>query len=230
VSGLEPPQDLYEVMRNAPSTRRFRADPVPLEAVRRVLDNARFAPSGGNRQPWRVIVVDDPALRRRLGELYRPHWEQYMERMGARAVLDQAGDAPSARLAGLRAADEFAARLGEVPLHLVVCVELASLAIVDQVLDRPSVVGGASIYPFVQNVLLGLRREGLGAAFTTLLTPAEAEVKELMGLPEGVAVAGHIAVGYRDGEWPRRLSRRPVEEFAFSNHFERPWVIAERGE
>jgi nitroreductase len=195
-----------------------------------VLDNARFAPSGGNRQPWRVIVVDDPALRRRLGELYRPHWEQYMERMGARVVLDQSGDAPSGRLAGLRAADDFAARLGEVPLHLVVCVELASLAIVDQVLDRPSVVGGASIYPFVQNVLLGLRREGLGAAFTTLLTPAEAEVKELLGLPEGIAVAGHVAVGYRDGEWPRRLSRRPVGEFAFSNYYERPWVITEQAE
>ncbi|HEV3229477.1 MAG TPA: nitroreductase family protein [Solirubrobacteraceae bacterium] len=237
MSGPEPPHDLYEVMRSAPSTRGFRPDPVPPEAVRRVLENARFAPSGGNRQPWRVIVVDDPGLRRRLGELYQPHWESYMVRMGARALLDQAGENPPGdsgvaprRLAGVRAADEFAARLGEVPLHLVICVELASLAIVDQGLDRPSVVGGASIYPFVQNVLLGLRREGLGAAFTTLLTPAEAEVRELLGLPEGIALAGHIAVGYREGDWPRRLSRRPVGEFAFSNHFERPWVIAERGE
>jgi nitroreductase len=210
-------------MRNTPATRRFRPDPVPAEAIARVLDNARFAPSGGNRQPWRVIVVDDPALRRRLGELYLPSWEAYMERMGARALLDQAGDEPSGRLAGLRAADEFARRLGEVPLHLVICVEMASLAIVDRGLDRPSVVGGASIYPFVQNVLLGLRREGLGAAFTTLLTPAEPEVRELLELPEGIAVAGHIAVGYREGDWPRRLSRRPVAEFAFANRFGATW-------
>jgi nitroreductase len=220
-------------MRNAPATRRYRPDPVPLDTVHRVLDAARFAPSGGNRQPWRVIAVDDPALRHRLGELYFPHWREYLDRMGVLDLLEAAGEpssagagVPAGRLAGLRATDEFAARLGHVPLHLVVCVELASLAITDQGLDRPSVVGGASIYPFVQNVLLGLRREGLGAAFSTLLAPAEPEVKELLGIPDGIALAGHIAVGYRQGDWPRRLSRRSVEEFAFSNRFGESWPQA----
>ena len=80
-------------------------------------------------------------------------------------------------------------------MHLVVCVTLDALAITDAELDRPSIVGGASVYPFVHNILLGLRHEGLGAAFTTLLVPAEAEVKQLLAIPEGVAVAGHIALG-----------------------------------
>jgi nitroreductase len=85
----------------------------------------------------------------------------------------------------LQGADEFAHSFDQVPVHLVICVELSALAIVDSSLERPSIVGGASIYPFVQNILLGLRAEGLGAAFTTLLTPAEEEVRTLLALPDG---------------------------------------------
>ena len=83
----------------------------------------------------------------------------------------------------LRAADEFAHNFDAVPVHLVICVELDALAITDQMLDRPSIVGGASVYPFVQNILLGLRAEGLGAAFTTLLAPSEPAVKSCSGSP-----------------------------------------------
>ena len=106
-----------------------------------------------------------------------------------------------------------------MPLHIVVGVDLGALALVDRELDRPSVVGGASIYTFVQNVLLGLRAEGLGAAFTTLLTPAEPQVRELLGIPDEIAIAGHIGVGERAGPWPERLTRNPVESFAFANRW-----------
>ncbi len=123
----------------------------------------------------------------------------------------------------LRAADEFAHSFDRVPVHLVVCVAIDALAIVDSSLERPSIVGGASIYPFVQNILLGVRAEGLGAAFTTLLTPAEGEVTSLLGIPDGVAVAGHISVGYREDPWPRRLARNPVGEFAFAERWGERW-------
>lgn len=212
-------------MRCAPSTRRFSDRPVPLEVLVRVLDSARFAPSGGNRQGWRVIAVTDPDKRRRMRELYEPRWAAYTERTGARAVLSDpalAESLPPGRLRMLRGADEFAHTFDRVPLHLVVCVQLDALAIVDAELERPSIVGGASVYPFVQNLLLGLRAEGLGAAFTTLLAPAEAEVRELLGFPEDVALAGHISVGYREDPWPRRLSRRPVSEFAFAEGWGEP--------
>ena len=105
----------------------------------------------------------------------------------------------------------------------MICVELTALAIVDSSLDRPSIVGGASVYPFVQNVLLGLRAEGLGAAFTTLLTPAEEDVRELLAIPDGVVLAGHISVGHRADPWPKQLTRKPVSEFAFADSYGEAW-------
>jgi nitroreductase len=217
--------ELYELMRCAPATRQFTDDPVPRAALERVFENARFAPSGGNRQGWRVIVVTDPRLRRRMRELYEQPWNDYMVKTGGRAALDagEASGLPVGRLRMLRGADEFAHRFDAVPVHLVVCTQIESLAITDAELPRPSIVGGASIYPFVQNVLLGLRHEGLGCAFTTLLVPAEPQLRELLDIPAGYAMAGHISVGYRDGDWPRALTRNPVSDFVFGERFGSPW-------
>ncbi len=89
-------------------------------------------------------------------------------------------------------------------------------------LPRQSIVGGASVYPFVQNLLLALRSEGLGAAMTTMLVPAEAAVRELLKIPEDVALAAHVGVGHRADDWPKRLSRKPLEEFAFAERFGEP--------
>jgi nitroreductase len=220
-----PDDELYELMRCAPSTRRFTDEPVAREPLERVLDNARFAPSGGNRQGWRVIVVTRPETRRRLRDLYQQPWDDYMIKTGGRAALDAgaASGVPAGRLRMLRGADEYARNFHQVPVHLVVCVEIHALAITDAELDRPSIVGGASIYPFVQNILLGLRNEGLGASFTTLLVPAEEQVRELLEIPDGVAVAGHIAVGHRADPWPAELARNPVSKFAFGERFGAPW-------
>src|SRR5450755_86577 len=212
-------------MRCAPSTRYFTDEPVDRAVLERVLDNARFAPSGGNRQGWKVIVITDPDVRRRLRELYEQPWDDYMVKTGGRAALDagEASGLPAGRLRMLRGADEFAHRFDEVPVHLVVCAQLESLAITDAELDRPSIVGGASVYPFVHNVLLGLRREGLGAAFTTLLVPAEEAVRELLAIPQEVVMAGHISVGHRADPWPTKLSRKPVSEFAFGERYGQAW-------
>ena len=168
------------------------------EVLERVFDNARFAPSGGNRQGWRVIVVTDRELRRRMRELYQQPWDDYMVKTGAgrrSTPARRAGCRPGG--CGCCAAPTSTRTVRRVPVHLVVCIELESLAVTDAALDRPSIVGGASIYPFVQNLLLGLRHEGLGASFTTLLVPAEPQLRELLAIPEGIAVAGHISVGHR---------------------------------
>ncbi len=101
-------------------------------------------------------------------------------------------------------------------------MRLSDLAVTDAALPRQSIVGGASVYPFVQNLLLALRAEGLGAALTTLLVPAEAEVKRLLEIPEEIALAAHIGVGHRADPWPARLARRPVEEFAFAERYGEP--------
>jgi nitroreductase len=217
--------ELYEAMRNAPTSRRFTSEPVPSEVLWRVLDHARFAPSGGNRQGWRVIAVRDPGRRRRLRDLYLPHWRAYLQHTGADKLLADPDVSPR-RARMVAAADEYAQHLDEVPLHLVVCAQLGDLAVTDAELDRPSIVGGASVYPFVQNVLLALRSEGLGASLTTLLVPAEAEVKRLLEIPDEVALAAHVGVGHRSEPWPRRLSRREVSEFASAERFGEPLTSA----
>lgn len=214
--------DLYEAMRCAPTSRRFSDDPVPAEAIERALEHARFAPSGGNRQGWRVVVVRDPELRIALRELYLPGWRAYMEHTGGAAVLADPAAFDAATVRRVQGANEYAERLHELPVHLVVGVQLSDLAVTDARLPRQSIVGGASIYPFVQNLLLALRGEGLGAAMTTLLVPAEAEVRRLLAIPEEIALAAHVGVGHRADPWPRELSRRPVSEFAFADRYGTP--------
>jgi nitroreductase len=120
-------------------------------------------------------------------------------------------------------ADGYARTFDRVPVHLLFCARLDALAITDSELQRPSIIGGASIYPFVQNILLGLRAEGLGASFTTLLVPAEPQLRELFAIPADVAVAGHISVGWRADPWPETLSREPLSSFVFGERFGEPW-------
>jgi nitroreductase len=221
-SGSVPGMDLNDAMRCAPTSRRFTDEPVAPEALVRALDSARFAPSGGNRQGWRVVVVRDAGLRGALGELYLPQWRAYMEQTGGARMLEEPDAFDAARVRMVRRADEYAVNLAQVPVHLVVGVRLEDLAVTDAALPRQSIVGGASVYPFVQNLLLALRAEGLGAAMTTLLVPAEAEVRRLLEIPEEIALAAHIGVGHRADPWPERLARRPVEEFAFAERFGEP--------
>lgn len=217
--------ELNDAMTSTPAMRAFKPDPVPGDVLRRVLDHARFAPSGGNRQPWSVVAVQDRATRTRIRELYVPSWENYLDVQGATPLLalDEPPEGlPASRLRMVKRADRFARHIDEVPLHLIVCAQLDALAVVDADLPRPSIVGGASIYPFVQNILLGLRNEGIGASLTTLITPAEPQMRELLGLPDEVAIAALVAAGYPDEPWPTKLSRRAVDEFAFGERWGEP--------
>src|ERR1700760_3721880 len=165
---------LDEARRCAPTSRRFTDEPVAEDALRRALDAARYAPSGGNRQGWRGGVGREPERRAKLGELYLKPWREYMVQTGMAHVLANPDDFEPAVLRRTRQANDYAESLGQIPVHLVLGVRLGDLAVTDAELPRQSIVGGASIYPFAQNLLLALRAEGLGAAMTTLLVPAEA--------------------------------------------------------
>jgi nitroreductase len=214
--------ELTDAMRCAPTSRRFSDEAVSEDVLRAALDSARFAPSGGNRQGWRVVVVRDAERRRELRDLYLPAWRKYMEATGGAQMLREPDGFDTSRVRMVQRADEYATHLDEVPVHLVIGVVLGDVLATDAKLPRQSIVGGASIYPFVQNVLLALRDAGLGAAMTTLLVPAEAEVKQLLGFPEDVALAAHVGVGHRADPWPKRLARKPVAEFAFGERFGQP--------
>lgn len=224
---------ITRIMRQTPSCRYFEPDPVPPEVLHRVLDNARFASSGGNRQGWRVVVVTDPDRRRAVADLHRRQWDRYLD--GARkGAVGYQGDRSGTKMEHgttrsanrLDRTDDFAARLHEVPALLVVYGMLDTLAITDRELDRPSVVGGASIYTLVQNLLLGCTAEGLGTALTTLLAAEQPAVDELLGAPDGAALAALIAVGWPvPGKQYTRLTRHPVERFAFADHWDTPFQV-----
>jgi nitroreductase len=204
--------ELREAMTTAWTNRQFKPDDVSDAVIHDVLEAARFAPSGGNRQGWRVIVVKDADRRRALRDLYLEAWNPYI------ATVKADANATKLQSRSVQAADDFAQTLHEIPVLLVVCVDLTTLAVTDAALDRQSIVGGASIYPFVQNVLLASRDAGLGASLTTILVAAEPRVAELLGIPEGFAVAALVALGW-PVKVPTKLSRRPVEEFAFRERF-----------
>jgi nitroreductase len=225
--------ELYDAMRTTPATRAFTSEPVAPEVVHRMLDHARFAPSGGNRQGWRVIVAEDPEVRRRLRDLYTLSWREYVAHVADGKVPFAPGpdgrwSGPAVDLEAARATpapNEFGDNLHTVPVLLVLCVELGALAVTDNGLDRQSIVGGASVYPFAHNLLLAARNEGLGGVMTTVICRQEPAVRELLGLPGGVAVAGVLAIGHPERE-VTRLSRRPVEELAVVDRWDgRPFVV-----
>ena len=221
--------DLIEALRTTGAVREFLPDPVPDELVYRVLDTARFAPSGGNRQGWRIVLVKDPALRRGLRDLYLPGWYDYLAIRAAglvpwAPVTDRSAEEEALKAAtGLAAAPSggFAERLDEVPVLLVLLADLRVLAAVDRDHARYTFAGGASIYPFAWNLLLAARAEGLGGVMTTMVVRREDEARTLLGIPDGVAVAAVIALG-RPAQRPTRLHRNPVEGFATVDRYDGP--------
>jgi nitroreductase len=224
--------DLIEALRTTGAAREFRDEPVPDELLARVLDNARFAPSGGNRQGWRVVVVRDQTVRTRLRDLYLEGWYEYLA-MGAAGLVPWApvtdrekesaarSGAPAMAAAAAAGPGGFAEHIDRVPVLLLVVADLRCLAAVDRDLDRYTFVGGASIYPFCWSVLLAARQEGLGGVMTTMLVKSEDAVRALFGLPAEVAVAGLVALGFPQHQ-PHRLKRREVSDFTTVDHYDGP--------
>ncbi|MBJ21060.1 MAG: nitroreductase family protein [bacterium] len=204
------------------AVRRLKPDPVPDDKLGRVLEAASWAPSGGNVQPWRVLVVRDRAKMARLGEVYAAQWHAYAD-----GHLKGIADAPEAiRIATekmLGAGDYLADHFAQTPVLLIFCFNPKSMAITDARLDRISVVGGASVYPAVQNALLACRAEGLGCVLTTLLCAEEAAVRDLLSIPEpwGTAAAIPIGTPVLGGHGP--ISRRPVSKLAFADTWAEPF-------
>jgi nitroreductase len=209
---------LYEAMRTLRAVRRLAPDPVPEAVLHRVLEAATWAPTGGNAQPWRVIVVTERARKDVLERLYAERWERYVAHH--RRLLAGTDDAARARAERtLRAGDYLARHFAEAPVHLVFCFNPQHMAITDAALPRVSVVGGASIYPAVQNLLLACRAEGLGCVLTTLLCESEAEVRALLEIPDPWATAAVVPIGYPKLRGHGPISRRPVEKMAFRDRW-----------
>lgn len=209
--------DLIQTLRTTAAVRDFLPDDVPDDALARILDTARFAPSGGNRQGWRVVVVKDPAKRRAMRDLYLPGWYEYLAMRGAGLTpWAPVTDRDKEREAVARAAPiatDFADHLDEVPVLLALFADLRALAAVDRDGDRYQFAGGASVYPFAWNLLLAARAEGLAGVITTMHVREEGAVKALLDAPEELALAAVIALGKPVRE-VSKLTRSAVEDFA----------------
>lgn len=214
--------ELYEAMRTLRAVRRLRPDPIPDKVLYRVLEAATWAPSGGNRQSWRIIVVKDPARKQRLGELYKHITLPY-----TKAYMDSLGNGPEEERKKaertMRASNYLAEHFGESPVLLVFCFNPEGLAVTDAKLDRLSVVGGGSIYPAVENLLLACRAEGLGCVLTTLMCMSEPDVRQLLDIPQPWGTAAVVPIGYPVMRGHGPISRRPVEELAFADTWGAPF-------
>ena len=214
--------DIYDVMRTTGAVRQFTGDPLPDETLTRILDNARFAPSGGNRQGTRIVAVRDAATKEALADLSATGSRRYIAQL-------RHGENPWNPLHPMGvSADDLAAvkvpraaQLIDAEVVLVVCVDLGVVAAFDQNLDRVAVVPGASVYPLVWNILLAARNEGFGGVLTTMAIAEEPRVKALLGIPDDYALAALLPLG-KPVKQVRKLTRKPVAEFVTRERFDGP--------
>jgi len=226
--------ELSEAMRSQNACRYYRSDPVPDEVLYRAIDDARFGPQGGNRQPVRFVIVKDPAKRKALADMYIIPWTAYSSaaKEGVQALVAEAdGTEKSTSLGmsdpakGLADADNFADHFADHPVIIVVCVDISNTHPTDTELGRLSIVGGASVYPIAQNFCLALRNQGVATTFTTLLCAYEPQVRELLSLPPEYSTACHIVAGYPAKPFPKRLFRLPVEELVSVDTWGQPLMV-----
>jgi nitroreductase len=211
--------DLISALRTTGAARRFTAEAVDRATVGAILDDARFAPSGGNRQPWRVAVVEDQLLRRQLAALMRPVWDEYLAAAatGQTPFNPVAFEPPDTITDGQP--NELLDQIEHIPVVLAVAADLERIALMDGQLERPPITGGASVYPFCWSVLLAARARGLGGVMTTFLSRVEPAAVAFLGLPPDHAVAATIFLG-RPEHQPTQLRRAAVATFATVDRFD----------
>jgi nitroreductase len=202
--------DLTEALYTTRAMRRVRSDPIPEPVVAKMLDAAIRAPSGSNAQNWRMIVVDGPELRARLGPLYREAYEQLYEDLyaGRREAAEARGDQAILRV--MRSSDWLAENFEQVPLWVLFFTR--------------NDLSGASIYPAVWNAMLAARGEGVGTCLTTILGAyRSAEVFDLLDVPtdKGWQLAAAVSCGYPLGKWGV-AERAPAEDVSFYNGWGSP--------
>ena len=208
--------DVYEAMRTTFAAREFTDDPLPDETLVQILDRARFAPSGGNRQGWHVIAVRDRATREGLAKATMPAAKRYTAQGKAGENPWNSVDPTSVDAATIEKTDANVRLVEPVlraPVVLVICVDLKVVAATDQYLKRVGIIAGASIYPFAWNVLLSARGHGFGGTITTLAVSEEPQIKALLGIPPHVAVCAVMPLG-RPVKQLTKLKRKPVADFA----------------
>ena len=195
---------LLDAIYTTRAIRKFKDEPVPMELIAKVLEAATQAPSGVNSQPWRFLVLDDPQKKEALAEMYRTSY--YGRRVGW--DLDETTSS-SVYLAN---------RLGEAPLHILVCGPSFKN---NMSADSLTMSVPAAVYPATQNLLLAARAYGLGGVLTINHEPFNPQVRQLLGIPDRFYVYAVIPMGFA-AERHGKKTRKPVSEVTFYNNWGEP--------
>jgi nitroreductase len=223
--------DIFQTIHTARALRKLKPDPVPEAVIEQILDAAIQAPSAGNAQNWIFLVVRDPAQRRKLGAIYRKASDIADAMYAARGRPAHMTEEQFGRL--MTSGSYLWDHMGDAPMILIPCQTMPKLPPLEHLppalrkrygderryADR---VRGASIYPAVQNIILACRALGLGTTLTTNHIRCEGEVKEVLGIPDDVQTFAMMPIGYPVGKFGP-LSRRPVAEVTYADHWARPW-------
>ncbi len=199
---------LFETMYSQRSITRYRPDPVPKEAIDKIIEAATQAPSGGNQQHWEFIAITDPEVVAQVGSVYREEW---LGVMGAEPSPDETPV--------YRAARYLANHMPEVPAMILACVD-HDKGYVSRSPGEPIATGAyaSSIWPAIQNLFLAARALGLGTRLTTVHVRGEKRIKEILGIPEHVETVMLTPVGYPRGSFGP-VRRSPAEEVTSYNRY-----------
>ena len=202
--------EIFEVMYSTRSMRRLKPDPIPDEVLYKILDAGIRAPSGGNTQHWRFLVVKDPQVKQQVQQVYQKGWNEVQTMYRGRTVPEHMGEDKFRRL--LDAAAYLAEHLAEVPVLLFACLKERPMPA--QLAAKLARLSGSSIYPAVQNILLACRALGLGATLTTVCSLREEELKPILHLPEDISTYALLPIGYPQGKFGP-VRRMAVEEVTY---------------
>jgi len=214
--------ELDQVMRTTFAAREYTGEDIPDQVLYDILEIARFAPSGGNRQGNKVIVVRDQATRDEVSKLAEPAAQRY-------AAQIKAGESPWNAVTPTKVSAEDIANTPapatltqpyrNASVVLIFVVDLRVVASMDQDLDRIGMISGGSIYPFVWNVLLAARQAGFGGTITTLPAAQESKLQALLNIPPHFAFAAAVPLG-KPVKQLTKLRRNPVEDIACRETFD----------
>lgn len=202
---------LLEALHSTPARRYLSPEPIGDDVIRAILDAAIRGPNGGNTQRWAWIVLRDPEVKKRIAGFYREGWEGSYGKL-REVMRSRPESADGMGPANFRAGDHLAAHIEEAPVWVFpVLLGAAQSA-------NPRL--GASIYGAVQQLMLAARAYGVGSVITTLYSGHEAEVRELLGLPEDALTMALVPLGYPSkGRWAQP-KRKPLEEVVFFDKYE----------
>ncbi|MCW4022417.1 MAG: nitroreductase family protein [archaeon] len=200
--------NLFTLIKNRRSVRKFSSKKVPSDVIQRVFDVTRWAPSAHNSQPWRFVVIDDFDTKQQLAKAMAMKWKEDLQKDGTDSVFLENFVADSVK------------RFSGPPVLVVVCLGMKEMDSYPDKKRRQAeyVMGTQSVGAATQNLLLAVHGEGLAACWFCAPLFCPETVRNVLGIPENVYPQALITVGYPD-EVPKAPPRKPLDNILYQNRW-----------